>query len=98
NSRATLCPYTTLFRSSQGALSDQLSGELFEFQHTIREHGAPWDLWMGKVEQARSMFARLIGAATEEIAVVPSASAGAYQVASTRSEEHTSELQSRFDL
>lgn len=68
---------------SQGALSDQLSGELFEFQHTIREHGAPWDLWMGKVEQARSMFARLIGAATEEIAVVPSASAGAHQVAST---------------
>lgn len=69
---------------SQGALSDQLSGELFEFQHTIREYGAPWDLWMGKVEQARIMFADLIGAAPDEIAVVPSASAGAYQVASTQ--------------
>ena len=75
---------THLASCSQGALSDQLSGELFEFQHTIREHGAPWDLWMGKVEQARTMFADLIGAATEEIAVVPSASAGAYQVASTQ--------------
>jgi selenocysteine lyase/cysteine desulfurase len=69
---------------SQGALSDQLSGELFEFQHTIRERGAPWDLWMGKVEQARTMFARLIGASPDEIAVLPSASAGAYQVASTQ--------------
>ena len=69
---------------SQGAFSDQLSGELFEFQHTIREFGAPWDLWMGKVEQARAVFADLIGATPDEIAVVPSASAGAYQVASTQ--------------
>lgn len=69
---------------SQGALSEQLTGELFEFQHTIREHGAPWDLWMAKVEQARTMFADLIGASADEIAVVPSASAGAYQVASTQ--------------
>lgn len=69
---------------SQGALSDQLGSALFEFQHTIREHGAQWDLWMEKVEQARSMFAAFIGASTNEIAIVPSASAGAYQVASTQ--------------
>ncbi|UYM04304.1 aminotransferase class V-fold PLP-dependent enzyme [Solicola gregarius] len=69
---------------SQGALSDQLSSALFEFQHTIREYGAPWDLWMGEVERARTMFAHLIGASPEEIAVLPSASAGAYQVASTQ--------------
>lgn len=68
---------------SQGALSEQLSGELFEFQHTIREYGAPWDLWMAKVEQARALFADLIDASPDEIAVVPSASAGAYQIAST---------------
>lgn len=69
---------------SQGALSDQLSGALFEFQHTIREHGAPWDLWMAKVEEARTTFADLIGATPDEIAILPSASAGAYQVASTQ--------------
>ena len=69
---------------SQGALSDQLSSALFEFQHTIREHGAPWDLWMERVERARTMFANFIGASANEIAVVPSASSGAYQVASTQ--------------
>ncbi|MBC3189595.1 aminotransferase class V-fold PLP-dependent enzyme [Pseudonocardia sp. C8] len=69
---------------SQGALSDELSSALAEFQHTIRAHGAPWDLWMGTVERARTMFAELIGATPDEVAVVPSASAGAYQVASTQ--------------
>jgi selenocysteine lyase/cysteine desulfurase len=69
---------------SQGALSDALTAELLEFQHTIREHGAPWDKWMAKVAQARELFARLIGAHADDIAVVPSASEGAYQVASTQ--------------
>ncbi|WP_406638872.1 aminotransferase class V-fold PLP-dependent enzyme [Amycolatopsis sp. WGS_07] len=69
---------------SQGALSDVLTAELFEFQHTIREHGAPWDKWMVKVAEARELFARLIGAEVDDIAVVPSASEGAYQVASTQ--------------
>ncbi|GAA3586084.1 aminotransferase class V-fold PLP-dependent enzyme [Amycolatopsis ultiminotia] len=70
---------------SQGALSDALTAELLEFQHTIREHGAPWDRWMAKVAEARAAFARLIGADTDDIAVVPSASEGAYQVAATQS-------------
>lgn len=48
------------------------------------EHGAPWGPWMNKVEQARTMFAEFIGASRDEIAVVPSASEGAYQVASTQ--------------
>lgn len=69
---------------SQGALSDALAAELFEFQHTIREHGAPWDKWMAKVAEARALFAQLIGADADDIAVVPSASEGAYQVASTQ--------------
>ncbi|MGH3094457.1 MAG: aminotransferase class V-fold PLP-dependent enzyme [Streptosporangiales bacterium] len=70
---------------SQGAASTDLLGASFEFQATMREHGAPWDLWVGEVERARSLFAALIGAEPTEIAVVPSASVGAYQVASTRS-------------
>jgi selenocysteine lyase/cysteine desulfurase len=69
---------------SQGALSEALAAAMLEFQHTIRAHGAPWDLWMEKVAAARSGFARLIGADDDEVAVVSCASEGAFQVASTR--------------
>jgi selenocysteine lyase/cysteine desulfurase len=69
---------------SHGALSDSLISALFEYQHSMREHGAPWDRWMGEVDKARAMFARLINADYDEIAVVPSASNGAFQVASTQ--------------
>ncbi|MDP9906187.1 aminotransferase class V-fold PLP-dependent enzyme [Arthrobacter bambusae] len=69
---------------SQGALSRELAGELLDFQSSIMERGAPWDLWMEKVEEARNRFAAFIGASPQEIAVVPNASAGAYQIASTQ--------------
>jgi selenocysteine lyase/cysteine desulfurase len=69
---------------SQGALSDALSAALVEFQSSILEHGAPWGTWMKRVEQARAAFAKLIGAETDEVGIVSSASHGAYQVASTQ--------------
>jgi selenocysteine lyase/cysteine desulfurase len=69
---------------SQGALSDSLSAALAEFQSSLLEHGAPWGLWMERVERARAAFAGLIGAGTDEVAIVSSASHGAYQVASTQ--------------
>ncbi|OZM81285.1 aminotransferase [Pseudonocardia sp. MH-G8] len=69
---------------SHGALSDALAGALAEFQSSILEHGAPWGTWMGRVEQARAAFAALIGAEPDEVAIVSSASHGAYQVASTQ--------------
>jgi selenocysteine lyase/cysteine desulfurase len=69
---------------SHGALSDELIGALFEYQHTLRERGAPWDRWMSEVDTARGMFADFIGADYDEIAVVASASAGAFQIASTQ--------------
>lgn len=69
---------------SQGALSDALATAMLEFQHTMRAHGAPWELWMEKVAQARAGFARLIGADVDEVAVLSCASEGAFQVASTR--------------
>ncbi|MCA4132515.1 aminotransferase class V-fold PLP-dependent enzyme [Arthrobacter sp. M4] len=69
---------------SQGAFSRELAGELLDFQSSIMERGAPWDLWMEKVEEARIRFAAFIGASPQEIAVVPCASAGAYQIASTQ--------------
>jgi selenocysteine lyase/cysteine desulfurase len=70
---------------SQGAFSRELAGDLLDFQSSIMERGAPWDLWMDKVEEARIRFAAFIGAAPQEIAVVPNASTGAYQIASTQS-------------
>ena len=47
--------------------------------------GSPWELWVEKVEHLRAAFAASIGAAREEIAVVPSASAGINAVASALS-------------
>ena len=75
---------TYLASCSQGALSDTLATALLEYQHTLLRYGAPWDRWMEQVELARGMFADLINASAEEIAVLPSVSGAAYQVASTR--------------
>jgi selenocysteine lyase/cysteine desulfurase len=69
---------------SQGALSDTLASALLELQYTMREQGAPWGRWMDEVDTARAMFARLIGAEPDEVAVVSCASAAAFQVASTQ--------------
>lgn len=69
---------------SQGALSTDLDTALAEFRYLMRDRGAPWAEWTDKVEEARERFARLIGAEPEDIAVVPNASVGAYQAASTR--------------
>lgn len=68
---------------SQGAASLRLTAALAEFQWSMRSFGAPWDRWMAQVEVARRMFAELIGAGPDEVAVVSCASEGAYQVAST---------------
>ncbi|WP_242884131.1 aminotransferase class V-fold PLP-dependent enzyme [Actinomadura litoris] len=68
---------------SQGALSRPVAGALEEFAASARDLGAPWDLWTRRVDLARERFAALIGARAEEVAVVPNASVGAYQVAST---------------
>lgn len=75
----------TYFAScSQGALSDTLATALLEYQHTLLRYGAPWEQWMREVGRARELFARMINATVDEIAVVPSVSTAAYQVASTR--------------
>jgi len=79
-----LSEMTYLASCSQGALSDTLATALLEFQHTMLRHGAPWPIWMGEVDRARSLFADLINADVDEIAVLPTVSTAAYQVASTR--------------
>ena len=79
-----LSDLTHLASCSQGALSDTLAAALLEFQHTLLTYGAPWDRWMTEVDLARRLFADMINASPDEIAVVPTVSAAAYQVASTR--------------
>ncbi|TXC99904.1 aminotransferase class V-fold PLP-dependent enzyme [Streptomyces sp. ISID311] len=79
-----LSDVTYLASCSQGALSDTLATALLEFQYTLRQYGAPWEHWMREVDRARQLFADMIHSTVNEIAVVPSASAAAYQVASTR--------------
>jgi selenocysteine lyase/cysteine desulfurase len=69
---------------SHGPLSDALATALGEYQYTLREYGAPWERWMAEVDRARALFAELIHADYDEIAVLPSASNAAYQVASTQ--------------
>lgn len=68
---------------SQGAASLRLIAALEEFQWSLRSHGAPWDRWMAEVDSARRMFAEVIGASPDEVAIVSCASEGAYQAAST---------------
>lgn len=78
-----LASSTHLASCSQGARSTELDLSLTRMMETIADQGAPWGLWMDEVERARSLFARSINASPSEIALVPNASVGAYQVAST---------------
>ena len=70
---------------SQGALSGQVEAGFQEFLRSWHEHGSPWDLWVQHYESARAVFARLIGAETDEVALVASASAGVNGIASALS-------------
>jgi selenocysteine lyase/cysteine desulfurase len=68
---------------SQGARSVQLDNAVQEMMSSMTNHGAPWDLWVQEVETARQRFADFIHASPEEVAIVPNASIGAFQAAST---------------
>ena len=70
---------------SQGALSDQVEAGFEEYLRSWHQHGSPWDLWVQHYEAARAVFARLIGAETDEVALVASASAGVNGIASALS-------------
>ncbi len=67
---------------SQGALSDTVEAGLKEYVASWHRHGSPWELWIEQYETARATFARFVGATPEEVAIVPSASAGINAVAS----------------
>ncbi|MGA2459472.1 MAG: aminotransferase class V-fold PLP-dependent enzyme, partial [Terriglobales bacterium] len=67
---------------SQGALSDAVEDGFREYVASWHEHGSPWDIWVERYEAARSQFAGFIGAAADEVAIVPCASAGINSIAS----------------
>jgi selenocysteine lyase/cysteine desulfurase len=61
---------------SQGALSVDVRAAYQRYLTDWDEKGAPWGLWVELNEAARSRFARLLNASTDEIAVTTSVSAG----------------------
>ncbi len=61
---------------SQGALSTEVRAAYEQYMTDWDEKGAPWQLWVERSESARSRFARLLNADTDEIAVTTSVSAG----------------------
>ena len=66
---------------SQGALSDSVESSMRELLVGWDRLGSPWDLWVEQYEAVRREFAAFIGAEPEEVAVVPSVSAGVSSLA-----------------
>src|SRR5262245_37439987 len=67
---------------SQGALSIDVEEAVRSYLASWHDDGSPWELWVEQVERLRARFAASIGAHTDEVAVMPSASAGINAIAS----------------
>ena len=67
---------------SQGALSDSVRAGFDAYVASWDRYGSPWDIWVDEYEKARAGFAKFLGAKTDEVAVLPSASAGINSIAS----------------
>jgi selenocysteine lyase/cysteine desulfurase len=67
---------------SQGALSRPVEAALQEFVESWHTHGNPWEIWVGRMEQLRVEFARLINAEPAEVAVTFSVSSALNSLAS----------------
>lgn len=68
---------------SLAARSLDLDEALGRMLDAMQRHGAPWGEFEEQAFQARNRFAALVNAHPEQIALVPNASVGAYQVASS---------------
>jgi selenocysteine lyase/cysteine desulfurase len=67
---------------SQGALSDVVRMGFEDYLASWDKFGSPWDIWVERYEAARTVFAGLLGAQPDEVAILPSASAGINSIAS----------------
>jgi len=77
----SLADTTHLASCSQGAIAASVTAALAEMAYLVRDQGAPWGSWMTEVELLRAAAASFINASASEVALVPSASHGAFQVA-----------------
>jgi len=76
------CEKIYLNSCSQGALSDSVRGGLDVYIQSWDRYGSPWDIWVDEYEKARGGFAKFLGASADDVAVLPSASAGINAIAS----------------
>jgi selenocysteine lyase/cysteine desulfurase len=67
---------------SQGALSTDVEESMHSWLQSWHEFGSPWEAWVDTVEVLRTEFAASIGADRDEVAIMPSATAGINAVAS----------------
>jgi selenocysteine lyase/cysteine desulfurase len=67
---------------SQGALSDAVRASYEQYLADWDEKGAPWEYWVERQEAARAVFAGLVNAEPDEVAVTTSLSAGVSALAS----------------
>ncbi len=67
---------TYLNACSHGALSREVEAAYHSYLARRHELGADWDGWVALQEELRALFARLIGADADEVAITTSASAG----------------------
>ena len=77
-----LARLTYLNSCSQGALSVDVRDAYAQYLRDWEELGSPWELWVGKTDEARDEFAALIGAAPADVAVTTSVSAAVSALAS----------------
>ena len=61
---------------SQGALSDAVEQGLSEMMGMWREQGSPWDAWVEQYEVLRTELGEFLNCEADEVAIVPSVSAG----------------------
>jgi selenocysteine lyase/cysteine desulfurase len=73
---------TYLNSCSQGALSTDVRDAYERYLRDWDQLGSPWELWVGKADEARHAFAALIGADDDEVAVTTSVSAAVSSLAS----------------
>jgi selenocysteine lyase/cysteine desulfurase len=77
-----------LATNSKGALSHEVIAAHEEYLASWRDHGSPWDQWVGRHEQLRASFAELINADPGEVAVCFAASQALGVLASCLDFEH----------
>jgi hypothetical protein len=71
-----------LANCSQAPLSIPVRDALAAYEASLLETGRDWETWMGEVSHAKAAFAALIGATSDDVAVLSSVSDAVSAVAS----------------